>query len=290
MLSSNPPQNDDSLATDSKRGHDAMSFTAKQPAWLAGENSFGKALSLDDGMNYKPRRVGSDSNLEKLYDWATLEKRFIAIRARARADRAFFYRHGATKYNERNLVSGQHNTVLSDEGRAQAKNLQEKMPPQIDLIVCSELDRAIETMRLSIPAPARKNTPILLDARLNEVHLGALQGKSRTYLHQFAEGDLDWAPPSGESYRQAARRVLSIIVDLFDALATCGPPPRNAVTFCHAGVLRIISTLIDASDNSRDVFKTKLANTECLAVSAGQLRLPPFWDGGDQRGTKHDSL
>ena len=213
----------------------------------------------------------------RTYSWEEIASRFDAIARRDRDDRVIFYRHGATNYNRRNLVSGQHNTQLSDEGRRQAVLLSADLPSHIDLIVCSALDRSIETMRLSVPHAVVAHVPVLLDPRLNEVNLGVLQGRRRRHLAQFDAGDIDFAPQEGESYRDAAHRVLSVIVDIFDALAANGAPPRNAVVFCHAGVLRIIATLTRGGDDPKDVFRNSLGNAECLAIDAGEVRLPGYW-------------
>lgn len=217
-----------------------------------------------------------------VYSWEELASRFQQIGGRNRNDEAYFFRHGATKYNEHNRVSGQHDTCLSEFGRNQAVALRDMMPRSVDLVVCSALKRTIQTMELSLPDPVKTNAWIVIDSRLNEVNLGVLQGRRRTWLPQFDKGDLDFAPEKGESYRGAARRVLSVIVDIFDLLAETGNSPRTAVIFCHAGVLRIISTLAH-SMHSNEVFKTNPANGECLALPASQVRLPAYWNRMDEQ-------
>ncbi|GBH29429.1 histidine phosphatase family protein [Sphingobium xenophagum] len=213
-----------------------------------------------------------------LYAWEDLSQRFATIIARGRGDRALFYRHGATKYNQRNRVSGQHDTRLSDLGRSQAWALRDSLPPQIDLILCSTLSRTIETMHLGVPDHLREHAQVYIDARLNEVHLGKLQGRRRQYVPSFQDGDLDFAPEAGESYRSAAQRVLSLIADLFDRLADRSPSPQTAVVFAHAGVMRIISTLVYDGEGAADLFRTTHANAECLAIPAERMRLPDYWN------------
>lgn len=217
-----------------------------------------------------------------IYGWDELATRFQRISARGRRDEAHFFRHGATKYNEHNRISGQHNTVLSALGRSQAAEMRKSLPPSIDLILCSGLERTIETMTLCVPKPVLHKAWLGIDNRLNEVNLGVLQGRRRTWVPQFEQGDLDFAPEKGESYRDAARRVLSVIVDIFDMLAETGDTPRTAVIFCHAGVLRIISTL-STSVHSNEVFRTNPANGECLALPVNQVRLPTYWNRTNDR-------
>jgi Fructose-2,6-bisphosphatase len=242
--------------------------------------SFGFALEpieFEHTSFSRNRRSSKVNESPQVYAWGDLTARFRTIIARQREDRTFFFRHGATKYNERNLVSGQHNTALSSRGRMQAEKLGASLPIQIDLIVCSSLRRSVETMILSVPRGRQIGVPVRVDPRLDEVHLGHLQGRRRKHLAHFEDGDLDFAPQGGESYRQAAQRVLSVIVDIFDALALSGTSPRHAVVFCHAGVLRIIATLVAGQQNPRDVFRTGFANAECLIMSARQIGLPAYW-------------
>lgn len=207
-----------------------------------------------------------------------LAKSFNEIFARDRNDRAYFFRHGATKYNERNRVSGQHDTELTENGRAQAQTLRKSMPQEIDLIVCSSLRRSVETMVLSVPENSQTRSSICIDQRLDEVNLGFLQGRRRQHIDAFENGNLDFVPHGGESYRQAARRVLSAIVDIFDTLASDNGSPGHAVVFCHAGVLRIISTLGAGHTDPREVFRVGFKNTECLAISTRQMQLPDYWN------------
>ncbi|MDE7539855.1 histidine phosphatase family protein [Gluconobacter sphaericus] len=230
-------------------------------------------------LNVRPRScfAASKRSIDAVYGWDQIAMRFARIAQRKRRDTAFFFRHGETKYNERNLVSGQHNTVLSSEGKIQASHLSATIPKKLDLIVCSALVRSVQTMELSVPQERRVQIPVFVDPRLNEVNLGVLQGRRRRYLREFEQGDLDFAPDHGESYRQAAQRVLSTIVDIFDLLATRGASPRIAAVFCHAGVLRIISTLTNCSNDPKEVFKVNLANAERVGLEASHIHLPEYW-------------
>lgn len=254
---------------------------------IDGPASFGRSFAVADLAGETPRHfqtVSLNGPDAQIYSWGELLTRFERIVERQRHDRAYFYRHGNTKYNQRNLISGQHDTVLSELGKQQAVELRHALPDQIDLIVCSALTRAVQTMRLSVPKHVLGHATAILDPRLNEVNLGVLQGRRKTHLSQFAEGDLDFAPENGESYRNAANRVLSVIVDIFDLLAECGDSPRTAVIFCHAGVLRIVSTIV-RTGGIRDVFKFDAANGECLTVPAERVRLPNYWNGPKHAGS-----
>lgn len=222
------------------------------------------------------RRVLGDT-----YTWDELRMRMDRVRRTQPDDRVTFFRHGATNYNDRNLVSGQHDTALSLDGRRQAEGLRSVLPSNLDLIACSALGRAAETMSLAVPAAVRDAVPVVMDARLNEVHLGDLQGRRRRHLPEFEAGDLDYAPPNGETYRQAAARVFSAVADIFEALAVQGGRPRQAAVFCHAGVLRIVATLASGSDDPKDVFRKTLSNAESLEIRAASVRVASYWAKSD---------
>jgi hypothetical protein len=83
-----------------------------------------------------------------VYCWTELIARFDQIANRNREDFALCFRHGMTKYNQRNLVSGQHDTVLAPIGQRQAASISATLPSHIDLVVSSALSRTIQTMAL----------------------------------------------------------------------------------------------------------------------------------------------
>ena len=61
----------------------------------------------------------------------------------------YLTRHGETEWNVQNKICGITDVELTDKGRAQAKELGEKLRDyKIDLIVSSPLKRALETARM----------------------------------------------------------------------------------------------------------------------------------------------
>ncbi len=212
-----------------------------------------------------------------VFSWASLAERFDRISKRDRDDVVRCFRHGTTKYNQRNLVSGQHDTVLAPLARQQAAEISATLPLPLDLIVCSAMSRTIQTMALSVPHSLLYITPIVIDPRLNEVNLGYLQGRKRIFLPQFEAGDIDYAPPGGESYREAAQRVLSSMADIFDILASLRGRGRAAVIFCHAGVIRIFSSLTRESRTQHALFHLDLHNAGSITISSRNIRLAQLW-------------
>lgn len=217
-----------------------------------------------------------------VYSWEELTDRFHHIRAMGRSDRAICFRHGMTKYNQRNLISGQHDTLLTDAGAVQARAIARELPQHLDLIVCSALTRTIQTMVLGVPRSMLEMTPVIVDPRLNEVNLGQLQGRRREFVAAFSQGDLDFAPLGGESYRAAAQRVLSSVCDIFLTLGNMGGPPKGAALFVHAGVLRILSSLASSNKDGTAVFHLDVRNAESVTLTSQTLRLSPVWSKNDK--------
>jgi broad specificity phosphatase PhoE len=241
------------------------------------ELSFGHRLQRTDALHRgEIRRVRRD-DLGSVYRWEELAEGFQQIRWSHRADRLIVVRHGETKYNELNRVSGQHDTMLNEIGRDQALHLRGVLPPQLDLIICSALSRTVETMLLGVPSERRRQVPILVDSRLNEVNLGELQGRRRRHLPQFEAGDLDYAPRHGETYRDAAQRCFSTILDIYRVFGHLGGPDHTAAVFCHAGVLRILSTLRGDFGSPSALFNIDIGNAEVVALEASNTTLPRFW-------------
>ena len=132
-------------------------------------------------------------------------------------------------------------------------------------------------MMVGVPKRVRHSTPVVVDSRLNEVNLGQLQGRRRAFVPAFSEGDIDYAPPGGESYRNAAQRIFSSVSDIFFALAMAGGPPRHVAIFCHAGVLRILSSLARSNMDRSAVFHLDVRNAESVTLTGQTLQLSPVW-------------
>lgn len=238
---------------------------------------FGHRLQSTDVLHREEIRRVRRSDQGAVYDWDMLESGFDAVRKSRRRDHLIVFRHGKTKYNELNRVSGQHDTMLNETGRHQAEHLRHSLPAHLDLIVCSALSRTVETMLLGVPSDRLRQVPVLVDSRLNEVNLGELQGRRRRHLPEFEAGNLDYAPPEGETYRDAARRCLSTVLDIYSVFGQMGGPDHTAAIFCHAGVLRILSTLGGDFRSPTSLFDIDIGNAEFVGLEASHLALPKFW-------------
>ena len=119
--------------------------------------------------------------------------------------RLLLIRHALTPHVGHKLSGWSSGVHLSDEGRAQASRLTERLHEvQIDAIYSSPLDRAVETAQ---PIAKDHKLRVRQRAEIGEVKYGELEGKS---LRTLAKGKL-WAKlqtwpsdirfPGGESLR-----------------------------------------------------------------------------------------
>jgi len=145
-------------------------------------------------------------------------------------------RHGETKDNLPPMrFQGFHDTPLNDTGRAQARELAEKIaaePEPIRSLWSSDLSRAHETAEI---VGARIGLEVRLDARLREANRGRWEGYTFDEIKQsepeayaaWMRGGADWRFPGGESLQEQQDRVLAT-----------GPLPSLVV--CHGGSIRVV--------------------------------------------------
>jgi len=171
-------------------------------------------------------------------------------------------------------VTGSWDAALTERGIEQARVLSYSIRKHYDLAYCSVLARSKDTLRLAAESTAR--TPYsYCDQRINERSLGALEGKSRRDLSQYALGDLTFAPPGGESYLDLTRRVLSFLVDLFEA-ANRHETATHVLVSTHAGPLRVFAGVLDEITEPKDVLAREFSNARLYSRSIYQVSWPRF--------------
>jgi probable phosphoglycerate mutase len=141
-------------------------------------------------------------------------------------------------WNVQARIQGQGDSELTDEGRAQARSLAERLSREnFDVLISSDLGRAAATAQA---IAARCSKPVVLDARLRERHFGVGEGMTydevdRAYPGAFARirnVDPDFVIPGGESRRQFHERVRGA----FESLASTHAG-KTIVIVTHGGVL-----------------------------------------------------
>ncbi|CAN5852219.1 histidine phosphatase family protein [soil metagenome] len=133
------------------------------------------------------------------------------------AVRITFETHATTLDNERGVATGWLPGELSGAGRAQARQLGERLAGRdVDALISSDLTRARQTVRLAVEAgPSRGGgLPVLFDWRLRECDYGDLNGAPRALTIGRAERYLTDPHPAGESWEQALDRVDEALRDI----------------------------------------------------------------------------
>lgn len=175
-------------------------------------------------------------------------------------------RHGQTAYNREGRFQGHAPVALDDTGRAQARELAQRVAAlgPLKTFVCSPLARALQTA--AIVAARIGMTPVQ-DARFAETDVG--DWEHRTFaevgaedpgaLAAFQRTDAAFAFPGGESYADHLDRVQAGLADLFSR-----PAGLPALVVCHGGVIRL--ALAARGDESARLWQ--MPNTALVALHA----------------------
>ena len=160
--------------------------------------------------------------------------------------RLYLVRHGATPLTTEDRFSGAEGVHLSQEGRAQAARLAERLKDdKISAVYCSSLERAVETAEILVQPHGLK--PVRIDG-LREISHGHWEGMSRKEVETlFAEEYAAWeedpftfAPEGGESGISVLSRALPAIREI-----VVKHKDKNILVVSHKATLRlIISSLL----------------------------------------------
>nr|WP_245548351.1 histidine phosphatase family protein [Gordonia araii] len=158
--------------------------------------------------------------------------------------RLVLLRHGQTPLSVERRYSGRDDVALTELGVDQAARAAGRLANwPISAIVCSPLRRTRQTAE---PLAAAAGLPVTVDDRLIEADFGEWEGLTFTEaaqrdpeLHREWVGDEVIAPPGGESFADAARRVADA-----RAAIVADHPGQTVVVVSH--VTRIKSILRDA--------------------------------------------
>jgi 2,3-bisphosphoglycerate-dependent phosphoglycerate mutase len=122
-----------------------------------------------------------------------------------------FETHATTVDNERGRATGWLPGELSAAGRVQAAELGERRRRDgLDLVLTSDLHRAVETVRIAFA----DSLPVLHDWRLRECDFGEWNGAPRERVIGERLRFLETPYPGGESWAQAVDRVAPVTDDV----------------------------------------------------------------------------
>ena len=123
----------------------------------------------------------------------------------------YFAAHGATTDNEGGIASGWSNPELSTLGIKQAREYAEIFKNiKIDLICCSDLRRAVDTVRIAFG----DSVPVITDARLRELNYGDFNGGDAKVVGGIKIAAIKTPMSNGESYEQAMTRTHEFYLEL----------------------------------------------------------------------------
>ena len=118
--------------------------------------------------------------------------------------KVYFTTHSTSEDNEAGISSGWKDVQLSLLGTQQARELGMKFEGiDLDLICCSDLVRAVETVRIAFGDQRSIN----VDKRLREINYGDLNGRPTEIVDPTNEKWIKKSFPNGESYEQAITRI-----------------------------------------------------------------------------------
>jgi len=155
--------------------------------------------------------------------------------------RLLLVRHGATALSAENKFSGATGVPLSDEGRAQAARLAERLAGvEIDAAFSSPLERALVTAQI-LAAP--RALEVHVRDGLREIDHGHWEGLARADVeHRFAaeyaaweEDPFTFAPEGGETGVAVLARALPVLREIVVAYAG-----RTVLVVSHKATLRLL--------------------------------------------------
>lgn len=146
-------------------------------------------------------------------------------------------RHGATEYNDQDLMQGQIDLPLSDRGRKQAEQLREELKDRhFDIIFHSPLKRAYQTAEIVNETHRLDYIPI--DC-FKEINIGEWEGDKfsdvftkHKEIYQKWIVDSSVKIPGGESYVEVQNRVKAGVLEILNSKYT------DILIFGHAAVNR----------------------------------------------------
>lgn len=191
--------------------------------------------------------------------------------------RLILVRHGDAHAGLHGVIAGPKGCRgLTDLGRAQAERLRDHLAaiddPGVDLLLASELPRAIETAQIIAPAVGADEVP--RDCDLCEVHTGEADATDwAEYPDRFGTFDMAAEPdrpfaPGGDSWNSFNGRVGAMMDRLADDHAG-----RTVMAVCHAGV-------IAASVRVRFDLPGAVSDVRLVPTNTGRT----VWDRDDATG------
>lgn len=167
----------------------------------------------------------------------------------------YFTPHSTSYDNEAKLASGWKDVELSPLGIEQSKELGEKFKDiKIDLICCSDLKRAVDTVKLAFG----ETIQVIIDKRLRELNYGDFDGKPKDIVGSMKNNAIKNPFPNGESFEQTMVRTHEFYNELKEKY-----PNKTILVVGHRATQYGLDTL------------TGKTLEECLVFP---FKYQPFWE------------
>jgi broad specificity phosphatase PhoE len=165
----------------------------------------------------------------------------------------YLVRHGQTDWNIERKLQGHTDNPLNEQGKIQARELQEKFTNiNFTKVFSSDLQRAYSTAKLILGL--NTSTPIEISSLLRERHMGIWEGRLvnelQSYLKQTVDPDnltkeeylsLKW-DDTAENYTDVYQRIQTFIRSIVTSSSKTDGP---ILVLSHGGVMRSILYHLD---------------------------------------------
>ena len=180
----------------------------------------------------------------------------------------YLIRHGQTTANLAMVFSGQHDFMLTDLGREQAKSIRpilEKIP--FDRVYSSDLTRAVETQQLALP----NARDVIRTSAVREVDVGHIAGLpyqevAERYGTSYRR-NRDYAAFGGENPQMMDARIQGFLDEIKDL--DC----ERIAVFAHNGVLSSVLRLVVEAEINRSAVTSDNCAIHIFEYKNGKWRL-----------------
>ncbi len=181
-------------------------------------------------------------------------------------------RHGATEYNDKDLMQGRIDLPLSERGIRQAESLRDLLRERkFDIIYHSPMKRAFQTAEIVNQCHQLDYIPI---ENFREIHIGDWEGdKFSNVFTKHREVYQKWIVdasvriPGGESYEDVQGRVKSGVIDILNS------DYHDILIFGHAAVNRgILGNMLTMSPDLSRKFRISNCGFSTFLVYENRIR------------------
>ncbi len=150
----------------------------------------------------------------------------------------YFVRHGESEENLRKAFAGHYDSLLTEDGRAEAlaaKSMLENI--KFDKVYSSDLLRAVETQKIALPYDNAEKLSLLREINVGEkFERKTYEFLKETYRDSYEVNvaDYNFVPYGGEDYAMLERRVMEFL----DLVKKEGF--ENVAVFSHGGFINAV--------------------------------------------------